>query len=45
MKNITTIFLLFFAVSLTFSQVDLGEKVPNFKALDQDGEKWVLKFS
>ena len=43
MKNITTIFLLFFAVSLTFSQVDLGEKVPNFKALDQDGEKWVLK--
>ena len=43
MKNISTIFLLFFAVSLTFSQVDLGEKVPNFKALDQDGEKWVLK--
>ena len=43
MKNITTIFLLFFAVSLTFSQVDLGEKVPNFKALDQDGEKWALK--
>jgi peroxiredoxin Q/BCP len=43
MKNISTVFLLFFAVSLTFSQVDLGEKVPNFKALDQDGEKWVLK--
>ncbi len=43
MKNISTIFLLFFAISLTFSQVDLGEKVPNFKALDQDGEKWVLK--
>ena len=43
MKNITTAFLLFFAVSLTFSQVDLGEKVPNFKALDQDGEKWTLK--
>ncbi len=43
MKNISTIFLLFFAVSLTFSQVGLGEKVPNFKALDQDGEKWVLK--
>ena len=43
MKNLSTIFLLFFAVSLTFSQVDLGEKVPNFKALDQDGEKWVLK--
>ena len=43
MKNISTIFLLFFAVSLTFSQVALGEKVANFKALDQDGEKWVLK--
>jgi len=43
MKNISTIFLLFFAVSLTFSQVDLGEKVPNFKTLDQDGEKWTLK--
>jgi len=43
MKNIATIFLLFFAVSLTFSQVDLGSKVPNFNALDQDGAKWVLK--
>jgi len=43
MRNISTIFLLFFAVSLTFSQVDLGEKVPNFKALDQNGEKWTLK--
>jgi len=43
MKYITTIFLLLFAVSLTFSQVNLGKKVPNFKALDQDGEKWTLK--
>ena len=43
MKNITTIFLLFFAVSLTFSQVDLGEKVSNFSTLDENGEKWTLK--
>jgi len=43
MKNIATVFLLFFAVSLTFSQVDLGKKAPNFKTLDQDGEKWTLK--
>jgi len=43
MKNISTIFLLFFAVSLTFSQVGLGEKAPNFKAFDQDGQKWTLK--
>ena len=43
MKNIITLFLLFFAVSLTFSQVGLGDKVPNFNALDQDGAKWVLK--
>jgi len=43
MKNISTIFLLFFAASFTFSQVGLGEKAPNFKALDQDGEKWTLK--
>ena len=43
MKNITTIFLLFFAVSFTFSQVKLGDKVSNFSTLDQDGAKWVLK--
>ena len=43
MKNIATIFLLFFAVSVTFSQVKLGDKVSNFNVLDQDGAKWVLK--
>lgn len=43
MKNIATIFLLFFALSLTFSQVSLGDTAPNFRTLDQDGEKWVLK--
>jgi peroxiredoxin Q/BCP len=30
-------------ISLSYSQVNLGEKVPNFHALDQDGSKWVLK--
>ena len=29
--------------SLAFSQVKLGEKVPNFTAMDQDGSNWVLK--
>lgn len=28
---------------LLFSQVNLGDKVPNFTAPDQDGSKWVLK--
>jgi len=28
---------------MTFSQVILGEKVPNFTALDQDGSDWILK--
>lgn len=27
----------------TSAQAVLGEKVPNFSSLDQDGEKWVLK--
>ena len=41
-------FILTFALVLTtfgfiFSQVELGEKVPNFTATDQDGSKWVLK--
>jgi peroxiredoxin Q/BCP len=34
-------FLLF--SGLLFSQAELGEKVPNFSATDQDGSKWVLK--
>lgn len=39
------IFLFFvFAISLSSeAQVALGEKVSNFAAIDQDGEKWVLK--
>ncbi|MEN8228967.1 MAG: peroxiredoxin [Bacteroidota bacterium] len=43
MKRIATLVLLFITVNLTFSQVSLGDKVPNFSALDQDGSKWVLK--
>jgi peroxiredoxin Q/BCP len=31
------------AIGFSFSQVDLGDKVPNFSTLDQDGSKWVLK--
>jgi len=30
-------------LSMTYSQVNLGDKVPNFTSLDQDGSKWVLK--
>ena len=43
MKNMLTIILFFFISNLSFSQVKLGEKVPNFSTLDQDGSKWVLK--
>jgi len=37
------IILIVAAYGLTFSQVNLGDKVPNFTAQDQDGSKWVLK--
>lgn len=43
MKNIVTLILFFLVTSLSYAQVKLGEKVPNFTALDQDGSKWVLK--
>lgn len=44
MKKYTSVVLLLLGViSITFSQASLGEKVPNFTALDQDGDKWVLK--
>ncbi len=45
MKNIISIILFACMSHLTFSQVNLGEKVSNFNALDQDGAKWVLKKS
>lgn len=44
MKKYTAIVILLFGViSISFSQANLGEKVSNFTALDQDGAKWVLK--
>jgi peroxiredoxin Q/BCP len=44
MKKQTYILILLLAISaVTFSQVNLGDKVPNFTAQDQDGSKWVLK--
>lgn len=43
MKHLLTFILVFFTVNLAFSQVKLGEKVPNFTSLDQEGAKWVLK--
>jgi peroxiredoxin Q/BCP len=44
MKRYHFIFVFILAsFGLTFSQVTLGEKVPNFKAVDQDGSEWVLK--
>ncbi len=39
--SVSAMFLLF--SGLLFSQAELGEKVPNFSATDQDGSKWVLK--
>ena len=38
-----TVILILTTFGMTFSQVILGEKVPNFTALDQDGSDWVLK--
>ena len=44
MKKITTATLLILAfTAISFSQTSLGEKIPNFTAIDQDGDKWVLK--
>ena len=44
MKKISSIALILMTLSaLAFSQTSLGEKIPNFTALDQDGDKWVLK--
>ena len=44
MKKIATATLLILAfTAISFSQTSLGEKIPNFTAIDQDGDKWVLK--
>lgn len=42
-KAILVFSLLMAAVLTSPSQVSLGNKAVNFTALDQDGEKWVLK--
>ena len=42
----TTLFLILVLLATGFTsglQVDLGDKVPNFTAVDQDGAKWTLK--
>lgn len=43
MKSIVILVLFVFTTNLSFSQVKLGEKVPKFTAVDQDGSKWMLK--
>ena len=44
MKRLLFIFLILTGTMVqTSAQAVLGEKVPNFSTLDQDGEKWVLK--
>lgn len=42
-KYFLTVILSLTTFGMTFSQVILGEKVPNFTANDQDGSDWVLK--
>ena len=44
MKKFTSVLFLLLVIStVIFSQTSLGDKVPSFTALDQDGSKWVLK--
>ena len=44
MKKITLISLLLLGwMTHSSGQAVLGEKVPNFSAIDQDGKKWVLR--
>jgi len=44
MKKITLIsFILLGWMTHSSGQAVLGEKVPNFSAIDQDGKKWVLR--
>ena len=42
-KSYVAAFFLLTLSVLTFAQTSLGEKVPNFTALDDQGSKWVLK--
>ncbi len=44
MKKYIPIFLLLLVVTVSSkAQVALGDKVPNFSSIDQDGAKWALK--
>ena len=43
MKNFILLFLTGFLSLNLLAQVSLGEKVPNFSATDQDGQKWTMK--
>ena len=43
-KRLISMFTILTAITvLAAAQVELGEKVPNFSATDQDGSSWVLK--
>lgn len=42
-KHIFLSLILLGTLVTSFGQAVLGEKVPNFKSLDQDSEKWTLK--
>ncbi len=42
-RYLSTIVLAVVTIGMIFSQVTLGDKVPNFTGTDQDGSKWVLK--
>ena len=44
MHKASIFLILMFSVLISSqAQASLGEKVPNFTAIDQDGSKWVLK--
>jgi peroxiredoxin Q/BCP len=43
MKTVFIISLIMIVPVHSIAQVTLGEKVPNFEAINQDGEKWVFK--
>jgi len=44
MQKVSIFLLLMFSVLISsHAQASLGEKVPNFTAIDQDGSKWILK--
>lgn len=42
-KSLIFLLLMLSVLISSNAQVSLGEKVPNFTAIDQDGSKWVLK--